>query len=90
MVLISIILAMFLSGCEKSPDDTPSKKTKIEDCIEPYNPYNDGGGHYAGFNWAAENAGDDCDGNSDEFNEGCAEFHRQLDEYDECVANSSK
>lgn len=80
---------MFLSGCEKSPAAAPSKKTKIEDCIPPHNPYNDGGGHDAGFNWAAENGGD-CNGNSDSFNEGCAEFHRQLNEYNECVANSRK
>lgn len=85
-VLLTIILAFFLSGCEKSPSPAASTKTKFEDCISPNNPYNDGGGHDAGFIWAAENGGD-CNGYSDSFNEGCAEFHRQLDEYNQCIAN---
>ena len=89
MILISIILALFFSGCEKSPSASQSKKTKIENCIPPHNPYNDGGGHDAGFNWALEN-GTVCNGKSDSFNEGCAEYSRQLNEYNECMANSRK
>ena len=89
MILLIIILALFFSGCEKSSSTSPIKKTKIEDCISPHNPYNDGGGHDAGFNWAVEN-GTDCNGNSDSFNEGCAEYYRQLNEYNECIANSRK
>jgi len=88
-ILLVIILALFFSGCEKSQSTSTTRKTKIEDCIPPHNPYNDGGGHDAGFNWAAEN-GTDCDGNSDSFNEGCAEYYRQLNEYNECIANSRK
>ena len=87
--LICIILALILSGCEKSQSDTSTKKTKIEDCVSPHNPYNDEGGHDAGFKWAAENGGN-CNGNSDSFNEGCAEFVRQMDEYNQCVENSRK
>ncbi len=89
--LFALILTAFLSGCDSSSSSfTPKKtKTKIEDCHEPANPYNDGGGHDAGFNWARENGGN-CDGHSDSFNEGCAEYYRQLNEYNECVSNSHK
>lgn len=87
--LLGIVLALLLAGCEKSSSGNPTKKTKAEDCISPHNPYNDSGGHDAGFNWAAENGGD-CNGHSDSFNEGCAEFHRQLNEYNQCIANSRK
>jgi len=80
-VLLGIILALTLLGCDKSPSAAP------EDCVSPRNPYNDGGGHDAGFKWAAENGGN-CNGNSDSFNEGCAEFVRQMNQYNECVANS--
>jgi len=89
LILIITILALSFSGCGKSLSDLPYKKTKIEDCISPHNPYNDGGGHDAGFNWAMEN-GEECNGNSDSFNEGCAEYYRQLNEYNECIANSRK
>ena len=57
--------------------------------MTPQNPYNDGGGHNAGFNWAMENGGD-CDGNSESFNEGCEEYFRQLYDYNTCVADSQK
>ncbi len=88
-IWLSIIFALFLSGCEKPSTDYSTGKTKAEDCISPHNPYNDSSGHDAGFNWAAENGGD-CNGHSDSFNEGCAEFHRQLNEYNACIENSKK
>jgi hypothetical protein len=51
--------------------------------MDPENPYNDDGGHEAGFKWAEEN-GEECNGNSDSFNEGCEEYHRQQERYDQC------
>jgi hypothetical protein len=87
ILFLSIILLVSICGCDSN--SSGPKKTKAEDCISPHNPYNDGGGHDAGFNWAAENGGD-CNGNSDSFNEGCAEYHRQLNEYNVCIANSRK
>ena len=88
ILFLSLILPIFFSGCDNGSLSSKSKTKLIKtDCIEPNNPYNDGGGHDAGFNWARENGGD-CNGQSDSFNEGCAEFSRQLNEYNECVANS--
>ena len=91
IILLSIICLFAISACDSSSPSstTKKKKTKVEDCISPHNPYGDGGGHDAGFNWAAEKGGN-CDGHSDSFNEGCAEYYRQLNEYNECIANSRK
>ncbi len=88
--LLCLVLSVLLSNCDSHHTDSKLKKETPKDkaeCIEPQNPYNDGGGHDAGFNWARENGGD-CNGNSTSFNEGCAEYHRQLERYNECVARS--
>lgn len=78
MFILVMLMAMFLAGCDKGSSslnlEKMSSKNK-QDCFEPHNPYNDGGGHDAGFNWAEENGGD-CNGNSDSFNE--------------CLANNRK
>lgn len=89
-LLIVFFTMSFLSivGCDKgttSSDSAVTTSKNIEKCIEPHNPYNDGGGHDAGFNWAIENDGG-CNGNSDSFNEGCEEYYRQLNQYNECIA----
>ena len=76
------ILAASIVGCS---DSHPSKNPGEKACIEPENPYAEGTGHYAGYEWAEENGGD-CNGRSDSFNEGCEEHHSQEDEYDECEA----
>ncbi|MEK7601907.1 MAG: hypothetical protein AAB472_00245 [Patescibacteria group bacterium] len=50
---------------------------------EPENPYDDGTGHSAGYEWAEENDVSDCDGNSNSFIEGCQEYVDQRDSYEE-------
>jgi hypothetical protein len=50
----------------------------------PENPYDEGSGHYAGYEWA-ERTGGDCSGNSNSFNEGCEEYYSQQGEYDESM-----
>ncbi len=49
---------------------------------EPSNPYDDGSGHSAGYEWAEENDVDDCGGNSQSFIEGCEEYVSQKEEYE--------
>ena len=58
------------------------------DCsvLEPNNPYNNGTGHYAGYEWSENNGGGFCNGNSNSFNEGCEEFNSQQEVYDECIS----
>lgn len=93
MAFIVLSTVFFIVGCNdgaKSVDSSQTKpNSKKEECHEPQNPYNDGGGHDAGFNWASENGGE-CNGNSDSFNEGCAEFFSQLNRYNECFARNRK
>jgi hypothetical protein len=83
-------ISILTISCNQGNGSSSSKKGLLKskaDCVEPQNPYNDGGGHDAGFNWARENSGE-CDGNSESFNEGCQEYHRQLNLYNDCIKNS--
>lgn len=50
---------------------------------EPENPYDEGSGHSAGYEWAEENGVDSCGGNSNSFIEGCEEYLAQQEEYEE-------
>lgn len=56
-----------------------------QDCIEPRNPYYQGSGHYAGFEWG-EN-GKTCGGNSGSFVGGCEEYEAQEEAYISCLRN---
>ncbi len=49
---------------------------------EPENPYNEGSGHSAGYEWAEENDVGSCGGNSDSFIEGCEEYLLQQENYE--------
>lgn len=80
--------AVTMPGCTDDASSRASggkQSNEGASCSEPENPYNDDGGHDAGFKWAEEN-GEQCEGNSDSFNEGCAEFYRQRDNYEACEA----
>jgi len=59
-----------------------NQTNKSEQLIEPENPYDDGSGHSAGYEWAEENDPSYCDGNSQSFIEGCQEYLDQQDEYE--------
>lgn len=54
------------------------------ECYEPENPYDDGSGHFAGWEWGAE--GNYCDGNSNSFIEGCEEYEAAEEEYEICLS----
>jgi len=83
--LMLLFLCTSLIGC--GSDSQPSKEEKqAQACKEPENPYSQGSGHYAGFEWAAEH-GRSCNGNSQSFNEGCGEYEHQEAEYEECEHN---
>lgn len=55
-------------------------------CTEPENPYSEGTGHYAGYEWAEKNASGDCTASSQSFKEGCEEYEEQESAYQECEA----
>ena len=61
------------------------KTSTVKDCsfIEPENPYDQGSGHYAGYEWGAR--GNNCSGNSRSFIEGCEEYVNQDANYERCI-----
>lgn len=82
---LCLLASLLISSCNNNSSNNITTETA---CTEPLNPYTEGTGHYAGFNWAQTNQ-EDCDGNSESFNEGCEEYYNQLDEYNECAANKT-
>lgn len=83
-LVISLLILLFgASGCN-SDDQQSSGVASEKKCVAPQNSYDEGSGHYAGYEWAVENGGT-CEGNSDSFNEGCEEYYDQLDDYNDCL-----
>ena len=71
-------------GCSSS---LHLSSTADRNCTEPQNPYTEEKtGHYAGYKWAESKGSAACDGSSESFNEGCAEYERQESEYQDCEA----
>lgn len=82
---------MLIAGCRSS---APSEGSGSDDntasagnCSEPENPYDEGSGHYAGFEWAERTGAGTCGGNSQSFIEGCEEYQRQEAKYEDCEDN---
>src|SRR5712692_8943025 len=86
LVLAFALSGMFvLFGCGSS--ESPSKDEEsgaAASCTEPENPYSEGTGHYAGYEWAEKHGSGTCSTSSSSFNEGCDEYERQESEYQEC------
>ena len=84
LLIIIIALPLFAFGCNKSTSYDSSvsgsyyNSYEDEDYFEPKNPYSEGTGHSAGFDWAEETGGN-CTAPSTSFNEGCEEYYNQLE-----------
>jgi hypothetical protein len=77
-VCLSLVLALLMSGCDSTNSKSSDENEETTaSCTEPENPYNEGSGHYAGFEWAERNASAGCNGSSQSFNEGCEEYEHQ-------------
>src|SRR5271156_577729 len=78
-----IFLAGFLVlvGCGQSKPADAENEGDAAPCAEPSNPYQQGTGHYAGYEWAEKNASGDCNASSQSFNEGCEEYESQESDY---------
>ena len=70
---------------ESSSGDGVPSITSSRTCNEPENPYPEGSGHYAGFEWAERNDPSSCGGNSVSFIEGCEVFLTQSEAYNACA-----
>lgn len=86
ILFVLIVSIVFLSGCSANSYDSLGDES-VKGCESPSNPYNDGGGHDAGFNWAEEKDVGSCGGKSDSFIEGCEEYLRQQSRYEKCIDN---
>ena len=92
IVWVLLVMSVFLSlGCE-SPESSASGSSTGADvhCTEPENPYDEGTGHYAGYEWAEKNDPATCGGSSQSFIEGCEEYQQQESEYADCQARKKK
>jgi len=70
---------------QESPNYEAYQESKDCSDLEPENPYDNGSGHYAGFEWGQE--GNDCGGNSNSFIEGCEDYQAQEEIYETCLNN---
>lgn len=78
IALAFFAITLIISGCSLNNTDN----YYIEDNgvkTEIFNPYSEGSGHYAGYEWA-EKTGGSCSGNSTSFIEGCEEYYRQIED----------
>jgi hypothetical protein len=87
---LAVAVLMLITGCKASaPSDysgSDSSTASASNCAEPENPYDEGSGHYAGYEWAQSSGSGTCGGNSQSFIEGCEEYESQEAEYQECEA----
>ncbi len=75
----------YVAGCTSAkPAESNDERNASQYCEEPENPYTEGTGHYAGYEWAESHDSGTCNGSSDSFNEGCEEYETQEAEYQEC------
>lgn len=83
---------MLADGCKSSAPSHSSYSNgdaaSARHCTEPENPYDEGSGHYAGYEWAQSSGSGTCDGNSQSFIEGCEEYESQEAKYQECEAQT--
>ena len=87
---LCLVLSLMLNcACTTSNSENAGGEITTQ-CIEPENPYDEGTGHYAGFEWGQNNGATTCGGSSDSFIEGCEEYQRQESEYAECQATRKK
>ena len=80
-------LLVTAAGCSPAPSSSNNEETvAARNCTEPENPYTEGTGHYAGYEWADGKGSGSCSGSSQSFNEGCEEYEQQESEYQDCEA----
>jgi hypothetical protein len=87
LVLAFTLSGLFiLIGCGASESSRKDEEGAATSCAEPENPYTEGTGHYAGYEWAEKNGSGTCNSSSESFNEGCEEYESRESEYQECEA----
>ena len=87
-VFLTALMASIGCGSSK-PADSESEDEAVS-CTEPSNPYDEGTGHYAGYEWAEKNGSGDCNTSSQSFNEGCEEYESLESAYEECESKKKR
>jgi hypothetical protein len=89
LVLAFTLSGLFvLIGCgSPEPSGKDEEGGSSASCTEPENPYSEGTGHYAGYEWAEKNGSGTCNSPSASFNEGCEEYESQESEFQDCEAH---
>ena len=91
LMLLTVAGFLLLAGCKSTApsdsSDSNGESASAASCTEPENPYDEGSGHYAGYEWAERTGSGTCGGNSQSFIEGCEEYQRQESDYEDCEAN---
>lgn len=77
---------LLIAGCTSSKSTSNTEEDGAPNCPDPENPYTEGSGHYAGYEWAEKQDSGTCNGSSQSFNEGCEEYENQEAEFQECEA----
>lgn len=91
IALFAMAATLVLCGCGRdSSRRSDEGETAEVNCTEPENPYSEGTGHYAGYQWAQDHESGDCNTSSQSFNEGCEEYESQESEYQECEAQKKR
>lgn len=85
LIVVALAFGIACTSSESSPAASDDSSADIH-CTEPENPYTEGTGHYAGYEWAERNVSPTCSGSSQSFVEGCEEYETQESEYEECEA----
>jgi hypothetical protein len=89
--LILAALSVLCVGCTSSTSPVNNSEDETsQHCTEPENPYEEGTGHYAGYEWAQTNNPGPCGGGSQSFIEGCEDYESQESQYEECEAKKRK
>ena len=90
--ILFYFLSICLMSCSCGREDSralPSNeeygfRTPIpQNACESTNPFTEGTGHYAGYEWADKKRPSSCEGNSNSFVEGCEEWLSQQECMDE-------
>jgi len=90
ILALALFGLLLIVGCTSSTSSDSSEQGKAApNCTEPENPYTEGTGHYAGYEWAENKGSGVCGGSSQSFIEGCEEYERQESEYQECEARKN-
>ncbi len=84
--VVIVTFASCTSSSSSAHEDEGQSASSAAECQEPENPYDEGSGHYAGFDWAEKNGSASCGGNSQSFIEGCEEYQEQLEAFEECTS----